>query len=467
MKLDLVGEAYRSRSPVANSQQTINYYPEVDKSGKNVLALYNTEGTVTRATLTAGTEVRGTLEYDGVSYWVSGGTMFSMTAAYVVTSLGTLTTATGPVFMATNGLVILLVDGTDLYTFTFSGSTFATVTDGDRPTNPIACDILDNNFIVISGGTQRFYTSPDGTSYDPADFASAEASPDDLLSVIVDHQEIILGGSKSIETWYNSGDAAFTFSRRSTIEIGVASTGGMCKADNSVFFLGNDKAVWRLNGYTPVRVSQHGIEYAIAQMTDVSDCRMWAQKREGHVFIWLQFPTGDQTWVYDVATNMWHRRAYRNTSTGELERHRANCYVVLNGVHLVGDYTNGKVYELDPDAYDDDGDEMPSIRVGGHIASPNLNWVRHNGLKIDMETGVGLTTGQGSDPQMMLKWSDDGGRTWGNEIWRDLGAIGETRARCKWDRLGMSRDRVYWTEVTDPVKRVMLGASIDLKEGRA
>lgn len=466
MKFDLVGEAYRSRSVVANSQQTINYYPEVDKSGKNVIALYNTEGTVTRATLTAGTEVRGVIEYDGVSYWVSGNMMFSMNSAYVVTGLGTLATQTGPVFMATNGLVILLVDGSDGYTFTFSGSVFATIVDVDFPDNPVACDILDNNFIVIDGGTQTFYTSPDGTSWAAADFSSAEAAPDDLLAVIVDHQEIILGGEKSVETWYNSGDATFTFSRRATIEIGVAATGGMCKADNSVFFLGNDRVVWRLNGYTPVRVSQHGVEYALSQMDTVSDCKMWAQKREGHVFIWLQFPTADQTWVYDVATSMWHRRAYRDTATGALERHRANCYVLLNGVHLVGDHTNGKVYELDPDTYDDDGDEMPSIRVSGHVASPDFTWVRHNRLTIDMETGVGISSGQGSDPQILLEFSDDGGRTWSNELWRDIGEMGKTTIRCQWDRLGMARDRVYRTTITDPVKRVMLGASLDMKAGR-
>lgn len=467
MKFDLVGEAYRSRSVVANSQQTINYYPEVDKSGKNVVGLYNTEGTVTRATLTAGTEVRGAIEYDGVSYWVSGNQLFSMTTAYVVTALGTLTTATGPVFMCTNGLVILLVDGSDGYTFTFSGSTFATIVDADFPANPIACDILDNNFIVVNGGSQTFHTSPDGTSWAAADFASAEASPDDLLSLIVDHQEIIFGGVKSVEVWYNSGDATFTFSRRSTIEIGVAATGGMCKADNSVFFLGNDRVVWRLNGYTPVRVSQHGVEYAFSQMDTVSDCKMWSQKREGHVFIWLQFPTANQTWVYDVATSMWHRRAYRNSSTGALERHRANCYVSLNGVHLVGDYTNGKVYELDMDAYDDDSDELSSIRVSGHVTHPDFHWVRHNSLTIDMESGVGTSTGQGSDPQIVLEYSDDGGRTWSAHLSRSIGAIGKTTTRVKWDRLGMSRDRVYRTTITDPVKRVMLGAALDMTAMRS
>jgi hypothetical protein len=235
-------------------------------------------------------------------------------------------------------------------------------------------------------------------------------------------------------------------------------------SDNSVFFLGNDKVVWRLNGYSPVRVSTHAIEYAINQYSTVEDCVMWTQKEEGHVFIWCQFPTGNETWVYDVASNMWHRRAYRDPLTGALGRHRANCYVFFDNRHLVGDYLNGKVYELDLDTYDDAGDPLPAIRVCQHLSSSNSRSdLTHRYLTIDLETGVGLPSGQGSDPQIMLKWSDDEGHTYGNEIWRSMGATGEYRTRVKWNRLGSVRypdSRVYWAEITDPVKRVILGADL-------
>jgi len=464
MKIPFVGDAYASRSVNQNAQQTINYYVEVDQTGKGPAALYGTPGTVTQHTLAAAGEVRGAFEYDGVCYWVSGTKFYSETEAGTVTEEGTLTTSTGYVSMTTNGLVVLVVDGTEGYTFTIATSAFATIADADFPPSPDRCDLLDNTFLVMEGGSQRFWISTDGTTWDASDFASAETAPDDLVSLIVDHQEILLGGKESTEVWYNSGDATFTFSRRSTIETGVAGAAAMCKADNSVFFLGNDKVVWRLNGYTPQRVSTHAIEYAIAQYSDVSDCLMWAQKEEGHVFVWLQFPTGDQTWVYDVAANMWHRRAYRNPTTGALERHRANCYVFFNEEHLVGDYENGKVYKLDLDTYEDAGDPLPAIRVCQHVTSKSSEKAeRHDYLTIDLETGVGLASGQGSDPQIMLKWSNDGGHTYGNEIWRSMGATGDYKEPVRWNRLGSVRypnSRVYWCEITDPVKRVILGADL-------
>jgi hypothetical protein len=252
------------------------------------------------------------------------------------------------------------------------------------------------------------------------------------------------------------------------IKTGIIGVAAICRADNSVFYLGHDKVVWRLNGYTPVRVSTHPIEFAIAEFSIAADCIMWSQLEEGHVFVWLQFPSGNKTLVYDVATGLWHRRAYRDPDTGALNRHRANCYLMFGNNPMVGDYENGNIYELDLDEYSDDGDELPAILVCSHIADgDNLHRVRHNSLTLDIETGVGLSTGQGSDPQIMLKWSDDAGHTWGTEVWRSMGAIGQTKTEVKWQPLGIARDRVYWAEITDPVKRVFAGAALDVKALRS
>lgn len=462
MKFEFLGDAYRARSLKANASETINYFLEADKDGKSVTALYGCPGRVTRAT--ASGEVRAAMHYNGVAYFVSGNKMYSMTTGYSLTEIGTLSTSTGYVGMVTNGLVIVIVDGSFGYSYTISSNTFAAQADPDFANSPVAAAIINGFFIVIEGGSQRFWTSTDGTTWNGLDFASAESNADNLITVIEDHQEVVFGGAEVTEIWYNSTDV-FPFTRRAVIETGMMSPGGICKADNSIFFLGNDKVVWRMNGYTPTRISTHGIEYDIAQY-DTSDCRMWAEKREGHLFIWCQFPTGNKTWVYDVATSLWHRRAYRDPITNELGRHRANCYIPFNNTHLVGDYLNGTICELDMDVYDDDGDPMPAIRVCRHVADGGLKKVFHHRLELDIESGVGLITGQGSNPQMMLKWSDDGGRTYGNEIWRSMGAIGEYNKKLIWSPLGGSYDRVYWSEVTDPVKRVIVGANLDVTVGK-
>ena len=82
-----------------------------------------------------------------------------------------------------------------------------------------------------------------------------------------------------------------------------------------------------------------------------------------------------------------------------------------------------------------------------------------------METGIGLATGQGSDPQVMLRWSDDGGETWSNEHWRSAGKIGVYKARVLWNRLGSSRDRVYEITMSDPVPWRIIDAMIRMSAG--
>lgn len=461
-KFDFIGDAYRARSLNANASQTINYYPETDKDGKSITALYGTPGTVTRAT--ASGSVRGSLVYDEAAYVVADNKFYCMDEAYTLTELGSLSTSAGYVSVKTNGLVIIIVDGTYGYSYTFATNTFAQITDPDFAPNPVALDVLDGIFIVVEGGSQRFWISTDGVEWRGLDFASAESNVDNLIGCIVDHQEVLFGGTDTIEVHYNSGDV-FPFTRRAVIETGMVSPGGMCKADNSVFFIGSDRVVWRLNGYSPTRASTHGVEYAIRE-GDISDALMWSEKREGHLFIWCQFPAINQTWVYDVSTNYWHRRAYRDSVTAELNRHRANCYFYFNNKHFIGDHSDGTIRELSMDVYDDDGDPLPAIRVCRHVADGGLRKVTHHRLQLDIEAGVGLITGQGSDPQMTLKWSDDGGHTWSDEVARTMGAIGNYNTRLIWSPLGAAYDRVYWSQVTDPVKRVIVGAALDTTVGR-
>jgi hypothetical protein len=172
----------------------------------------------------------------------------------------------------------------------------------------------------------------------------------------------------------------------------------------------------------------------------------------------LTFPTADRTWAYDASTNEWHERSY--FSAGAHKRHRANTYAFFNSTHVVGDYENGRLYALDMDTYTDNGDAIVGIIADRHF-SEEMKRMRHKALQIDFETGVGVVSGQGSDPQAMLRWSDDGGRTWSNTHSKTIGSLGNYRTRVKFDRLGVSRDRVYELSVSDPIKRVIVGANLD------
>jgi hypothetical protein len=278
-------------------------------------------------------------------------------------------------------------------------------------------------------------------------------------------------GTDSVEVWYNAGSADFPLERIQGAfnEIGCVSAYSIAKLDNGLFWLGTDARgqgiVYRANGYTGTRVSTHAIEYAIAQYGNISDAIAYTYQQEGHAFYVLTFPSGNATWVYDVSTQAWHERA--GFDAGQFMRHRSNCQCNFGGNIIVGDFENGNLYRFDLDVYADNGGVQKWLRSWRALPPGENNFKRtaHHTLQLNAETGVGLNTGQGSDPQCMLRWSDDGGHTWSNEHWASMGQIGEYGYRTFWRRLGMTlklRDRVYEVSGTDPVKIAITGAELVL-----
>jgi hypothetical protein len=86
-------------------------------------------------------------------------------------------------------------------------------------------------------------------------------------------------------------------------------------------------------------------------------------------------------------------------------------------------------------------------------------------FQLQLEAGVGTASDPGTDPQLSLRWSDDGGHTWRAPLAVSAGLQGAFRRRAIWRRLGRSRDRVFEVSMTDPVKWVLLAASLDATKG--
>lgn len=469
----IVGGTYTARSRNFDAQRCVNLYPETsgDGTSKSVAMLIGTPGLLLWTTVpTAG--VRGMLRFsDAQAIVVAGNMAYSISTTGVVTALsGSLDGAMTPVSMASNGTLIMVVTGSTLGYFINPATLVVTqITDPDFVGgNAVYFD--DGYFIWDKPDTGQFQiTNLYGSDIAALDFATAEGAPDDIVVLAVDHREVWLFGENSTEVWYDSGNELFPFERiqGAFLEIGCMAPNSVAKLDNSLVWLARDDrgfgTVQRATGYAPQRISTHAVEYAIAGYSDITDAQAFTYSQEGHLFYVLTFPTGNATWVYDASSGLWHERAYRATD-GTMNRIRPNCMMVFAGKVLVGDWLTGKVWEYDLDTYTDDGDLIPAIRAAPHL-SGGLKYIRHHSLQIDMETGVGLSSGQGVDPQAMLRWSDDGGFTWSNEYWRAIGAQGQRRARVRWDRLGVSRDRVYEVTITDPVKRIIIGAEIHTSAG--
>lgn len=470
-QVPFIGPANRARSLNVSAQRAVNCYLELGADGAPH-ALYGTPGTVLRATLGNG-PVRGGISANGYSWIVSGNTVYRVSSAYAVTNCGTISTGSGPVSVSANDTQILIVDGTAGYLVTMSAATVAAIADVDFPNGVTQSTYQDGYFIVAGNGSGQFFineTANNGALWNGLDFASAEGSPDDTISIISDHRELWLIGTDSAEVWINTGNADFPFERSGNvfIEHGCAASFSLDKIDNTVFWLGADShghgMVWRASGYTPQRISTHAIEYAISQYSRIDDAFSFTYQQDGHAFYVLTFPTGNATWVYDAATSEWHQRAWFDSSNGNLNRWRPSCHVFANGKHLVGDWENGNLYSLEQNVYTDNTGILKRLRTAQTMSNMQLRQF-FNSLQLVMETGIGDATTP--DPQMMLRYSDDNGHTWSNERTCSLGAVGEYGARAIFRRLGVGRNRVWEISMTDPVPWAITGAVLEFDNGSA
>ncbi len=387
------------------------------------------------------------------------------------------------------------------YIYNFDTGALTQITDEDFP-GASTVAYLDGYFVFSEPNSQRIWVTTlfDGSSVDPLDFASAEGAPDDVVGLVANHREVWVFGNNSTEVWYNSGDVDFPLSRIQGAynEVGCVAPNSIAKLDNSIAWLGQDARgrgiVYRANGYQAQRISTHAVEYAIQSYTDMTDAVAYSYQQDGHEFYVLNFPLADTTWTYDAATGAWHER--RGLNNGVYTRHRSNCFVNFNGLLVVGDFENGNLYELDLDTYADNGEVQKWLRRWRALPTGQNDFKRtaQHALQLVCETGVGIeglvfngdllvevgvalmvsdgvplalgatiTPDADADPQVMLRWSDDGGHTWSNEHWRSMGEIGRTQTRVIWRRLGMTnklRDRVYEVSGSAAVKVAIMGAEL-------
>lgn len=472
-QIPFVGASYQERSKNLDAQACINLFPVLGESGtaKAVAALYGTPGSRQLLVLDDG-PVRGLHAPTDISnaIAISGSSVYRFGTDLVVTKIGTIDPLDTLVLVEDNGTQAVIVTGTSGFLVDLISNEVTPIVD-EAFYGASSIGILNGYIIFNRPGTNQFYwTASNSVTFDALNFASAESNYEPIVRLLVNHDELLLFKKTVTEIWRSSPDADLVFARdtNAAIEQGCAAPLSVVGMDNTVFWLGQNAEgggiVWKLNGYTPQRVSTDAIEAAIARYSTIEDAEGYAYQQEGHTFYVLTFPAGGATWVYDAATQLWHQRAYLDPDTGKLGRHRSNCHLYYAGLHIVGDSRSGMLSALDLDYYQDGTDPMPSIRAAMHIAGPDYLWMVHNRLQIDMETGVGMNSGDGSMPVALLDWSNDGGHTWSNQHPRSMGKIGEYRARVRWNKLGRARDRVYRLTITDPVKRVILGAALNPEE---
>lgn len=320
-----------------------------------------------------------------------------------------------------------------------------------------------------------------GGGFNALDIATKNGYPDPIVSIIVMHREIWLIGELTTEIWYNSGAADFPFQAMpgAFVEHGCGAVYTVVAQDLSTYWLSLDKqgrAIF-LRGaqYQVFRISTHAIENTWAEYPTTSDAISFVYQQDGHTFIFVTFPSGNATWVYDQTTELWHERAWTDNN-GILNRHRANCCANAYNRIVVGDFQNGNLYQLTLDDYTDyyDGNglndngsyPMSFIRSFPHIVR-NGNRLSYSSFIADMQAG----TDPGADglhadnpPTVYLRWSDNRGASYGNRIGQSFGAAGQYLTQPQWPRLGFARDRVFELSWSTATLTALNGAWINVTE---
>lgn len=451
-RIPLAVQSYQDRSLPVSAQRVLNLYTDQPAPGsKGPTTLYGTPGLKEWTDVGAG-PIRGLFLRDDTLYAVTGTALYRITSGKVATLAGTIPGA-GLVRGDTNGTDIVICNQTSAYAD--DGTTFQELLSITG--TPSDVTFHDGYLFFTEANTQKIFISAlnDATTFDPTEFVLANAEPDALVGCQNLNRETWVWGTDTIQIYYNSGNADFPFTRvpSGVIQVGCLARQSIQSFRGVAMFLGSDKRVYVTDQQQARAVSTKPIDREIATYSSPETASAIMYLQEGHIFYALRFP--EATWVYDLTTQLWHER-------NSLDRAdwRAHTHVSAFGKQLVGDAVDGRIYELDLDTYEGVRREavMPVMFADG-----NQIWV--NTVEVDFEGGVGLLTGQGSDPQIMLDWTDDGGKTWSNEHWRGIGKIGEFGARARWYRLGRSTQRHIRVAMTDPVKYAISGVYANIETG--
>jgi hypothetical protein len=355
----------------------------------------------------------------------------------------------------TGGNELVIVNGSQGYVYNTASNVLEQITDPSYEGG--ICAAYLNQYILQIDPTRRYWFHSDladAKQYISTDRYEGESNPDRMVSLVVDHQEVWVFNERSIDVFVNTGNQSATFERATgtSIEIGCAGTFTPAKCDNSLFWLGSDGIFYRANGYNPMRISTHAIEQAVSEL-DWSNCYSMVWEDRGHKVIYWSFPDG-QTWGYDVATQLWHRRKSYGFSNW-----RVNNLVYWNGQWIAGDAYSDKLYSLDWDTNTENSAELERIRTTG-VTHSNQNRFRVDA--VELVVSVGRSALDNADYYMEICYSDDGGYTFSNWKTRSLGVQGAYEQRLMWRRLGMARHRTWKLRVTSPVKCDVIAASASM-----
>ena len=454
-----------SQSPITNPERLVNLYVEYPSSpGARVQqVLYPTPGVTSFVSVTE-SPIRGIFAQEGRCWFVAGNQLYELFEAGTATARGDVGVTNDPVCFTTNGAgggELFLTTGGLGYTYNLATNTLTLVQQGVTQ-----CAMIDGYFLALNPTTSTLYLSDlnDGLTWDPTQFTQRSAASDPWRAMQVTYKEIWLMGEQTSEVWYNPGTFPFPFAPipGALMYQGIAAPATLKRLAGAMMWVAQneegDRTVQRAgaSGYDPQKVSSDALDTAMKAYPTVSDAYALTYQEEGHDFYILSFPQGRESWGFDGVTGQWHERGSWDPGGGRYDAWRASCHARAFNRHFVGDRESSAVFTMSNTVFTDfDGTGVRRVRRAPALTLPNMahEFLRIHALEVIVDPGVGLATGQGSDPQMMCRISRDGGKSFGSLRQTTMGAVGNHETRVKFRRLGRARNGKFVPEiiVSDPV----------------
>lgn len=468
--LPLFGSGIRSYSRAVTSQRRLNCYYDVRPDGdKANVVIRGTPGSFVWTSVPQG-PIRGWRVVGTLLYVVAGDGVYTVDFGGNVSLLGNIDdSGSRYVDMYDESVSLLIVDGSKGYTVSLPSGAPTEITDTNFPNGANSVTALNSRFVVPVPNTRQFRVSAalGGDTWTPEIFGTKENYSGLLIAVNVLNGALILWSPTDMEFWQDVGDSPLPYQRinGATQTWGLAALNSRAYLGNTMVFLGQNPnggvQVMHLKGYSPERISTSDIENIIASFRLFTDAVALTYMADGHPMYQLTFPSSNRSFLYDFLTGMWSET---QTGVALLARHYGELGVVFNSKNYICDQSSGNIYQLSPDIYTDNGQYIKRQVASRHVRLDG------NGLGIDevileMETGVGLNDGQGSDPQIMMQVSKDNGRTFGPERWKSIGSQGQYQRRLIWDSFGDNRDFVFMWTMTDPVKFIITNGEATMTPG--
>ena len=384
---------------------------------------------------------RGGIFVSGTLFVVLGESLYTIIEGGAFTKIGAVS-GTDRVFLARNNKqpvpdIVLVCEAGAFIITTTSISSYPDA-DVGSPT----CVVGHEGFFMFGYGTGDIIaTAINDTTINVVTTSRSDTNPDGIVQLVSYGGYLYSMGSATIEQWGLplNDSPEFPFNR-----IGYNNTPGLIthhavagyepEFGQPPLYVGSDHTVRVMSGSEFPIVSPPQLNRLIKGVPSNDTLEAMAYVSDGVPFWQLSSP--DWTWEINVSTGKWTER-----TSYLLERCRWTGSVFAFDRWMTGDISeNGRMLEITSSALKEINDplipmleSLPVEDFPAFVAVPRADF--------EFSSGVGMAGGADpneTNPYAEVSWSDDGGQTFKDPQFRELGRQSKTMRRITVRRCGMS-----------------------------